>query len=113
MFSIYFKYAILLLSFVLSVICYLCVNVHSCILYLAMMLTLIFVFQLFTLVRDSNFNRSLKKDIYTLAGLLLVICFFNILWVFVFQWFKYVATIASLVFLYMLFVRLKRANVRN
>ena len=113
MFSNYFRFAIFLLSFVLSVVCYLYVSEHSWMMYPAVLFSLMFVFQLFTIVSNSKLDNSLKKDVYVLAGLLLVVVVSNILWVFVFQWFKHIAIISSFVFLYVLFIRLKGVKIRN
>ena len=113
MFSNYFRFAIFLLSFVLSVVCYLYVSEHSWMMYPAVLFSLMFVFQLFTIVSNSKLDNSLKKDVYTLFGLLLVVVASNILWVFVIQWFKYIATISSLVFLYVLFTKLKSVKIHK
>jgi hypothetical protein len=98
---------ILVVSFVMSVICFLQLNAYHWTIYPAVVFSLMFVFQLFTIIRNSDLDISLKKDIYTLTGLLIVIVVSNVLWVFVFQWFRYIASISSLVFIYVLFVKLR------
>ena len=106
-------YVFLLMSFVLGVTCFLYFNVYRWALYPGIVFSLTFVFQLFLIVRNSELNSSLKKDIYTLSGLLMIVIASNIMWVFVFQWFKYFASIFSLVFIYVLYTRLQEKNMNN
>ena len=103
--------AFLLISFILSVICFLQFNFYYWAIYPAIAFSLVFVIQLFMVVRNSGLNFSLKKDIYALVGLLIVVVISNILWVFVIQWFRYVASIASLVFVGVLLAKLRNWNV--
>lgn len=106
-------YAILLSSFVLSVVCFLYLSVREWSLYPAVFFIFVFVFQLFVIIRNSSLNPSLKKDIYVLTGLLLMVILSNIIWVFVFPWFKYIASIAALVFVSVLFIKLRVGIIKK
>ena len=103
----------LLVLFVLSVIFFTQLDVYDWSIYPSVGFTLMFVFQLFIIIRNSNLDTSLKKDIYTLSGLLIIVVISNILWVFVFQWFKYIASISSLIFVYLLFKKLRDRNINT
>lgn len=106
-------YVVLLALFLLSVICFLYLNVYSWTIYLAVTFAIMFVVQLFLIIRNSGIEPVLKKDVYTLVGLLILVVVSNVLWVFVFPWFKYIASISSLVFVYVLFTKLRDGNIRN
>jgi len=105
--------AFLLILFVLSVIFFMQLNGNDWSIYPSILFTLMFVFQLFMIIKNSNLDASLKKDIYMLAGLLIFVVISNILWVFVFQWFKYIASFSSLVFVYVLFKKLRDRNINT
>jgi len=106
-------YVLLLTLFLLSVVCLLYLNVFSWVIYLAATFILLFVFQLFALIRASALELSLKKDLYVLVGLLIIVVVSTILWVFVFTWCKYIASVTSLAFVYVLFTKLRDGNIRN
>jgi len=106
-------YAFLVISFVLSVVGFLYLNVYEWTIYPAVGFAFLFVFQLFAVIRNSGLDISLKKDIYFLAGLLMMVIFSNILWVFVFPWFKYIASVSALFFVYVLFTKLRNGFVKN
>jgi len=101
-------YVFLVTSFVLSVACFLYLNVYQWTVYPAVIFSLLFIFQLFGIIKNSNLAPTLKKDIYILAGLLLMVILANILWVFVFTWFRYIASVSALVFVWALFAKLKK-----
>ena len=104
---------ILFILFLLSVIGFLYSADYSWIIYIAVLFTLLFVFQLFAYIKNSNLETSLKKNIYSLLVVLIFVVMSNILWVFVFPWFRYVATLFSLIFIYLLFTRLREGNEKG
>jgi Ca2+/Na+ antiporter len=55
----------------------------------------------------SCLQSSLKRDIYILAVLLLIVIFSNIIWVFIFPWFQHIASFSALIFVLVLFFKLR------
>ncbi|MDR2916260.1 MAG: hypothetical protein LBV74_15785 [Tannerella sp.] len=106
-------YVLLLALFLLSAVSFLYLNVYSWTIYLAITFAIMFVIQLFLIIRNSGIEPVLKKDAYTLLGLLILVVVSNILWVFVFPWCKYIASISSLIFVYILFTKLRNGSIRN
>jgi len=106
-------YAFLLISFVLAVVCLLYLKVYEWTVYPAIGFTFIFVFQLFAIIRNSDLNPSLKKDICFLTVILIVVAMSNVLWALVFPWFKYIASVSALVFVCVLFAKLRGRIVEN
>ena len=106
-------YILLVALFLMSVISFLHLKEYSWTIYLATTFTFLFVVQSFLLILHSHLDPSLKRDILLLAGLLLMVVVSNILWVFVFPWCKYIASVSSLVFVFVLFTKLRDGHIRN
>ena len=113
MFTARTGYLVLLATFVLSAVCFLNINVYGWTVYPAVACALLFVVQLFAVIKNSELAPSMKKDITILAGLLLFVILANILWVFVFDWFKYIASVSALVFVYVLYAKLRDGILKN
>jgi len=101
------RYAILAFTLLAGMICLLYLHVLDWMIYPAVALGLLFVFQLFAFIRNANLEASLKRWMYTLAILLMIVVVSNILWVFVYAWFRYVASVAVIGFGYVLVGRLR------
>jgi len=78
--------------------------------YVAIVFGLLFVIQMFAIIKNCNLATSLKNDIYVLFTLLMFVVASNILWVFVFSWFRYIAVMFSVIFIYVLFAKLQKSR---
>ena len=106
-------YAFLASLFLMSVVCFLFLNVYDRTIYPAIGFSFLFVFQLFSIIRYSDLERSLKKNICVVAGLLITVIVSNVLWVFVFSWFKYIASVSAFIFVLLLFLKLRSGMIKN
>ena len=102
-------YVVLGSSFVLSVLCLSQLTGYHWAVYPAVIFGFLFVVQLMVIIRNSGLSPAVKKNIYLLAVLLMLVILSNIAWVFWFPWFRYVASVMALVFVYVLFIKLRNA----
>ena len=93
--------------FVMSMICFLYLNAYKWTIYPTVVFSLLLIIHLFAVIRNLDLEDSLKKDIWTLAVYLMMVILSNVLWVFVSQWFRYIATISALAFVFVLVTKLK------
>ena len=94
-------------SFVISVVCLSQLYGYHRAVYPAVIFGLLFAVQLMVIIRNSGLNPSVKKNIYLLSALLMLVILFNIVWVFWLPWFRYIASAMALVFVYVLFIKLR------